>query len=143
MQDAVYHPLWKERVVFRESTEDVFAIDIYIEAGGDPRGPQHVHPLRDERVRLVTGSARLLLDREEREPFHERAREQARAPAHWSPAGAVYPHTLHAAARRVLLEDVAAQIPPGELRDAGAGVASHGVGVVGIHMSNDAGGRRT
>lgn len=58
--------LSKERVVFRESTEDVFAVDIYIEAGGNPQAPAHVHPLRDERARLVSGSARLILDGEER-----------------------------------------------------------------------------
>jgi quercetin dioxygenase-like cupin family protein len=66
MKDELYHPLWKERVVFRESSEDVFALDIYIEAGGDPRGPAHVHPLRDERARLVAGSALLILNGEER-----------------------------------------------------------------------------
>jgi quercetin dioxygenase-like cupin family protein len=66
MRDEAYNPLWKERVVFRENTEDVFAVDIYIEAGGNPQAPAHVHPLRDERARLVTGSARLILDGEER-----------------------------------------------------------------------------
>lgn len=66
MQDEVHNPLWKERVVFRENTDEVFAVDIYIEAGGDPQAPEHVHPSRDERARLVAGSARLILDGEEK-----------------------------------------------------------------------------
>jgi quercetin dioxygenase-like cupin family protein len=66
MQDEVYNALWKERVVFRENTDGVFAVDIYIEAGGDPQAPEHVHPFRDERARLVAGSARLILDGEEK-----------------------------------------------------------------------------
>lgn len=66
MQDEIYSPLWKERVVFRENTDQLHAVDIYIEAGGDPQGPEHVHPFRDERARLVAGSARLILNGEEK-----------------------------------------------------------------------------
>lgn len=66
MQDEVYNPLWKERVVFRTNTDEVHAVDIYIEAGGDPQGPEHVHPFRDERARLVAGSARLILNGQEK-----------------------------------------------------------------------------
>jgi hypothetical protein len=66
MQEAVYNPLSKERIVFRESTDEVFAMDLYVEPGGGIRAPDHIHPRQEERLRIAAGSARFRVDREER-----------------------------------------------------------------------------
>lgn len=66
MQETVYNPLSKERIVFRESTDEVFAMDLYVEPGGGIRAPDHIHPRQEERLRIAAGSARFRVDGEER-----------------------------------------------------------------------------
>ena len=66
MQETVYNPQSKERIVFRESTDEVFSMDLYVEPGGGIRAPDHIHPRQEERLRVVAGSARFRVDGEER-----------------------------------------------------------------------------
>jgi len=100
-------------------------------AGGDGALPARVgeHALDEAGAQGAVAETPLLLDRQERQPLHERAREEAgAAPA--GPAAAVHAHALHAAAGRVLLEDVADEIQAREPRGARLGEARHRAGQV-------------
>ena len=66
MPEEVHNPLSQERIVFRESGDDAFTMDIYVAPGGGIRAPAHVHPLQEERLRVVTGSVRFHVDGSER-----------------------------------------------------------------------------
>src|SRR5439155_1835526 len=80
--------------------------------GGDGALPTRVGEYALDEARAQGGVAEtpLVLDRQERQPLHERAREEAGAAPAGPAALAVHPHPLHAAAGRVLLEDVADEI---------------------------------
>jgi len=100
-------------------------------AGGDGALPVRVgeHALDEARAECAVAETPLLLDGQEGQPLHERAREEAgAAPA--GPAAAVHAHALHAAAGRVLLEDVADEIQARELGGARPGEARHRAGQV-------------
>jgi quercetin dioxygenase-like cupin family protein len=62
MEATVENPLSKERIVFRHSHPELFAMDIYVAPGGGIRAPDHIHPLQEERLRVVAGAARFRLD---------------------------------------------------------------------------------
>ena len=100
-------------------------------AGGERALPARMgeHALDEARAQGGVAETPLLLDRQERQPLHERAREETRA-APTGPAATMHPHALHAAAGRVLLENVADEIQARELRGARAGEARHRAGQV-------------
>jgi len=101
-------------------------------AGGERALPARVgeHALDEARAQGGVAEMPLLLDRQERQPLHERVREEAGATAQRPAAVAVHPHALHAAAGRVLLEHVAVEIQARELHDARPGEARHRAGQV-------------
>ena len=101
-------------------------------AGGDGALPARVgeYALDEARAQGGVVETPLVLDGEQRQPLHERAREEAGATAQGPAALAVHPDPLHAAAGRVLLEDVADEIQARELRGARPGEARHRAGQV-------------
>src|SRR5262249_11135387 len=102
-------------------------------AAGRPGGEEPPPaPVREQALDEVLAQPRvaqapLVLDREQRQPLHEDARERADA---GPPRRAPHPHALHAAARRVLLEHVAVEVEPRQLVGAPPGEARHRLGVV-------------
>ena len=101
-------------------------------AGGERGLPARVgeHARDEARAQGGVAQASLLLDGEERQARHDRAREEARAAPPRPPAVAVHPHALQAAAGRVLLEDVADEIQAREFRGARPGEARHRAGQI-------------
>jgi len=101
-------------------------------AGGDGALPARVgeYALDEARAQGGVVETPLVLDGQQRQPLHERAREEAGATAQGPAALAVHPDPLHAAAGRVLLEDVADEIQARELRGARPGEARHRAGQV-------------
>ena len=101
-------------------------------AGGDGALPARVgeYALDEARAQGGVVETPLVLDGEQRQPLHERAREEAGATAQGPAALAVHPDPLHAAAGRVLLEDVADEVQARELLGARPDEARHRAGEV-------------
>ena len=83
-------------------------------------------------AQLRIREATLLLDGKVQESFDERCGEQA--PSRWLGRACltVHEHTVHAARRRVLLQDVAAQVLVAQFVHTPLGVALHRGGVIGV-----------
>ena len=64
--ESVENPLSKERITFRKTGGDVFAMDISVAPGGGINAPDHIHPRQEERLRVVAGTARFRVDGRER-----------------------------------------------------------------------------
>jgi low affinity Fe/Cu permease len=114
------------------------------EIGGRPSGPEQApQPLEGEdpfdeilpQPRI--GEAAFFLDGQRRHPGNQRGREQSPAGAFGHPATGIDLHTLHPTARRVLLENIAAQVLGAEGVGAPIGVACELLGDVGAALHQD------
>jgi quercetin dioxygenase-like cupin family protein len=65
---TLHNPASGERITFRQTAADtdgeLVAIDLELPAGRRVPGPQHIHPLQEERFEVVEGTMRFRMGRE-------------------------------------------------------------------------------